>query len=147
MRLKNAIDIDLLPTADFIVAVEKMGLWSVAETTTIILSSAFPHLPQFFKLWTGRSMLEKAPPRSSFFTRISMIGGGEGGIRSWRPWTRKQATYGEKVGENREMTMCDETLRDEEQGGRGRVVSVPIKLDLGLEKPMIEAKEGGHGQR
>ena len=94
-------------------------------------------------------MLEKSPPRSSFFTRISMIGGGgKGGLGSWRPWTRRQAMCSEKVDEDMEATTRDQSLRDEEQGGggRARVVSVPIKLDLRLEKPMMQTKEEERGQ-
>ena len=57
--------------------------------------------------------------------------------------------YSEKVDDDMEATTHDKTLRDEEQGGgaeRARVVSVPIKLDLGLEKPMMQTKEEERGQ-
>ena len=54
MRLYSSLQ--LLHQADFSIAAARMGLWSVAEVATVILTGAFPILPQFFKtVITGKN--------------------------------------------------------------------------------------------
>lgn len=46
---------DLLYTSDGTYSIIKVGLWNVAELTTIILCACFPILPKFFHWITGKS--------------------------------------------------------------------------------------------